>query len=803
MRFRPLILFFLIAFGLSLGCAYYNTFYNAKKFYNAASAERKKRMRTQVVELSPEEKEQLKRQGITSSSDANRPSSQEMQSYQQAIEKASSLLEFYPKSKYVDDALMLLGESFFHRREFSKALRKFQELSELYPDSKFVPEARLLMAKTYLGLQEFDEAERQFRELSLDTKLKKSIREEAEYELAGLYYEKGNYELAAQEYSKAVRASVDKLMRAMSLYRLGECLIILKEYQEAPKILRQAVKESPNEDFKAQATFKLGQAQSLVKDYDAAVRTFADLLSKEFEVKRIPLIKLELANNLRAKRDLTGALKWYQNLIEEHKRTDASARAYFALGDIEEFVRGDYKKAKEDYDLVRGEFANSLIAPEAKRRSDNIAALQELKNGIAQLEGRATESDSTAAGKGGKNGQQAQELEKDDAPIDLSLDAMWVNYAGRDRPPPTTLQNMTAADLQRAAVVRERQLQAGAAADSTVGTAAGLAKAPLDSAALAKEAEKNKQLKLVQLAQKQLSLAELLLFNFNKPDSAIEYYLKVIEGNVDSSMSARALYSLGYVFRSLKQDSSLADSIFKKLLNMYPKTAQAEGARRIVGLPITNDKVDSAQLLFLKAEEAYWEKKDHRQALDLYKAACQCSPKSPYAKKAEYAIGWLYENALHDNEQALAQYKQIVEEDPESFYAKELKTRLAAFDRAKKQEEDRQKAIADSLAKLASAPAQAAKDSSAAAVAGDSTKAVDGSNPATVPGASPPGIISQATGDSAKTTNAGVKGDSLKAEKKTTAQEKSENKKEPIEGSNLDEKKLPEPATAKASPDST
>ncbi len=788
---------------MSLGCAYYNTFYNAKKFYNTASAERKKRQRTQVVELSPEEKEQLKRQGITSSSDANRPSSQEMQSYQQAIEKASSVLEFYPKSKYVDDALMLLGESFFHRREYSKALRKFEEITELYPDSKFIPNARLLMAKTYSGLQKFDDAERQFRELALDTKLEKSIREEAEYELAGLYYEKGNYDLAAQEYSKAVGSSVDKLMRAMSLYRLGECLIILKEFDEAPKIFRRAVKESPNEDFKAQATFKLGQAQSLVKDYDAAVRTFDDLLSKEFEVKRIPMIKLELANNLRAKGDLAGALKWYQNLVEEHKRTDASARSYFALGDIEEFVNGDYKKAKENYDLVRGEFASSLIAPEAKRRSDNIAALQELKNSIAQLEGRTTTADSTVAGKDGKNGEKGQEVEKDDAPIDLSSDAMWVNYAGRDRPPPTTLQNMTAADLQRAAALRERQQSEGVAADSTVGATQGLVKAPLDSAALAKEAEKNKQLKLVQLTQKQLALAELLLFNFDKPDSAIEFYIKVIEGDVDSSLSARALFSLGYVFRSVKKDSSLADSIFKKLLTLYPKAPQAEGARRAVGLPLANNKVDSAQLLFLKAEDAYWEKHDHRRALTLYKEASERFPKSHYGRKAEYAIGWLYENALHDNEQALAQYKQIVDGDPESFYAKELKTRLAAFDRAKKQEEDRQKAIADSLAKLASAPPQAAKDSASVAVAADSNKNADGSDNKTGSGAPPMGISSQAAGDSANAANTNVGGDSLNAANKDAGQLKHENEKLPIEGKTPDEKRPPDPIPAKAPPDST
>ena len=105
------------------GCAYYNTFYNAKKFYREAEKERQKRERTQVVELSPEEQERLRRSGFGRGTDLNRASTTEMQNYQRAVEKASKVLEFYPKSKYIDDAIMLLGECFYYRREYSKALR--------------------------------------------------------------------------------------------------------------------------------------------------------------------------------------------------------------------------------------------------------------------------------------------------------------------------------------------------------------------------------------------------------------------------------------------------------------------------------------------------------------------------------------------------------------------------------------------------------------------------------------------------------------------------------------------------------
>ena len=432
---KSLLIIFLSSFVLSSGCAYYNTFYNATKFYKEAEKERKKREKTQVVELSAEEEAQLKKSGLSGSDTKNRASQQEMQNYQQAIERASRVLEFYPESKWVDDALILLGKCFYYRRDYKKGMRKFDEILQLYPNSEFIPETRLLKARTYIGLEEFDTAEEMLQEISADESVPKTIREEAKFELGGLYFKKENYVLAAENYRSSARSAKDKLIKAMAQYRLGECLVRLENFDEAPAVLRKAVKEAPNEDFLSQAMFKLGQAYSINGDYDRSIKTFRNALAKEYDVKRIPRIKLELANNLKQMGDLGEAIKWYENIIEEHKRTDASARSYYALGQVEEFISQDYIKAKEHYDLVRSEFSSSLIAPIAKERSTNIQTFLELNDDIARLEGRAVAADSLS------DGSTVEEADvRDNGPIDLTADGMWINYSGRDRPPPMGLR---------------------------------------------------------------------------------------------------------------------------------------------------------------------------------------------------------------------------------------------------------------------------------------------------------------------------------------------------------------------------
>jgi tetratricopeptide (TPR) repeat protein len=692
---RVLIKFRVLALSAMLllsGCAYYNTFYNAKKAYREASKEREKRFRNQVVELSPEERENLRRSGQYDKLDTNKPTTTEMQNYQVAIEKASKVLEFHPDSKYVDDALMLLGQCFYHRREYAKAQRKFEELIEIFPNSEFLSQARLDLAKTFIGLKEYDKAESKLRDILASEEMDSDNQEEAAYELGGLYYEQANYELAAEEYKRTAERADDKLIQAMSFYRLGMCLFAVENYEPTPSILQKAVELSPNEDFKSQAVYKLGEALSYVGDFDAAIKTFSDLLSKEMNEKKLPMIKVKLADNLRFNSDYVESVKWYNEIIEMHPRTDASARSYFALAEIEEFVNQDLAKAQEYYELVRGEYTNSLIAPTAQERADDIKAYLGLLDEIAVLEGRKAISDSTDAGGEGADGEH-QGPKADDAPIDLSADGMWINYAGRDRPPPKSLTILTEEDRFRSQNQVVQSQGVGVEDDS-------LAAAPLDSAALAAQKAKEQEQKKYTIVEKKLALAELLLFNFDKPDSAVHVYLDILETTTDTTMAARALYSLGYTFDSVLRDHQIADSIYLRLVELYPHSRHAEGARLVLGFE-KEEKIDSAKVSFELAESMHREQKDFNAAIQLYKRLIKRYPESAYARKALLNMGWIYENDLYEYDKAIAIYQSLMELDAKSSYAKLVQPKLAAVEKAQKEKKAREKAIADSLKQAA------------------------------------------------------------------------------------------------------
>ena len=131
MRKKAVPLFLSLIFA---GCAYFNTFYNAKQFYKKAYHETKKNL-------------------------TSKPSSTENNYYQEAIDRSLTLIVKYPNSKYIDDALFLAGKSYYYRQEYFQAKRKFLELMSNYPDGPLTDEAKLWMARTQFALDEFEEAQ--------------------------------------------------------------------------------------------------------------------------------------------------------------------------------------------------------------------------------------------------------------------------------------------------------------------------------------------------------------------------------------------------------------------------------------------------------------------------------------------------------------------------------------------------------------------------------------------------------------------------------------------------------------------
>jgi predicted negative regulator of RcsB-dependent stress response len=74
------------------------------------------------------------------------------------IEKCSDLLQFNSETAYVEDALMMLGKSFYYQKNYQKSLRKFKELEESFPESSYLLESQLWIGKCQMRLKNYNDA---------------------------------------------------------------------------------------------------------------------------------------------------------------------------------------------------------------------------------------------------------------------------------------------------------------------------------------------------------------------------------------------------------------------------------------------------------------------------------------------------------------------------------------------------------------------------------------------------------------------------------------------------------------------
>jgi tetratricopeptide (TPR) repeat protein len=606
----------LAAFAAALlivqGCGgYYNTFYNTKKVYKEALEEQKRR-----------------------SSTDNRPGSGEIQKYDKAIEKASKLLQLHPKSRYVDDALLLIGECFYYKQEYLKAQRKFQELITLFPKSGFVPAAQLWLAKTGIELNDYAGAEQALKELD-EREKKGEMVDQGHYLRGEIYFRQEQYIQAAKEYEAAARKLDDAKTRGEAYRRLGECCMKLKQFDLAAAAFRRAsatIKNDVNLKFATQLQYAIAlKNDQKLNDALNALNT----MLKEFSAHRdLPLVKLEIAECTRLQGKIEAAIKQYTAIIENHQRTDASAAAFFALGEIYERNAGDFAKAKENYDNVRRESSRSEKLPEAERRSKAIGSLIKLKEAIATLE---RQRGALTGGKAETTRRLAESKNK--RPDDERRPISHIPRRARNLAPETVAGGSTPKDPQKVSA---------------------------------------------ELAKNKILLAELYLFNFNHPDSAMREYLDVFEFFPQTEYAPQAMYSLAYILGDAPATLAMRDSILQVLAGNYGMTPQGQGARRRLRRADTLSLTPTLPDLLRQAEKNLLEQKDPQRAVRLYQEFLERQPDSKYAPQSLYAMGWIYEHELSDNKQALAAYKKLIETYPDSPMARRVRPKVTAVEQPAK-----------------------------------------------------------------------------------------------------------------------
>ncbi|MBX2992232.1 MAG: tetratricopeptide repeat protein [Bacteroidetes bacterium] len=640
---RFFLSFLILTFGFFSGCsvvdfigAYFNTYYNASKLFTEAETEI---LKAPVRQTTRTERPFLAPFDIQPQTKAK---------FTTVIEKCSKLLQYHPESKLVDDALLMIGKSYYYQNEHQSAERKFKELLEAYPESDLALETRLLLANTYYRSNDKAAAATVARELFDHARSEKEegIASGAALVLAHIESENKNLQTAIAYFKTAGELAESDGDQADAFRREAAHHEQLEQYADAAEAFRRS-EQASNDHFKI-AQARIGRARMLSKleQHRQSIELLESLIENQNYREMFGDIDLEIGNVYRDEKDYASAEAQYRYVDTAYARTEASANSYYQRGLMYEHIFFNFDSARAAYDKGRGEVPQAEVTPLLAKRSDYLNRYFTLKKAIA---------------------------------LNDSIKQFILN------PDTTKSDTVTIEVTEHDTTVTDTTVGVALAKPESVAQAAPvIPPPPLDTVH-------------ARLAFNISELAGVFYTSMELADSAKYWYSLLMHEYPESPYIPRALYTLAQIERADSGYSrSYVDSLHREILKRLPESEFAAESRRYLGLPPLVKAPDTTEASYRRAE-TFVHDGDFVSALSSFESIVATDSVSPFAAKAQYTIGWIYENVKVNNDSSVAHYQRLVRRFPNSEYASVVQHKLAEYAMLRQRELQEQKATNDSL----------------------------------------------------------------------------------------------------------
>ena len=352
--FPILILFITIS-----GCAYYNTFFNAEERY--AAGEKK-------IETSP-----------------NKEITPEIRKdFYTAIDKSWKLINIYgDSSSYADDALFLIGKSYFNVEEYLRAERHLKQFVNKYPLSELFIESQIWLGKTLIKLDKDDEALNYLlKVLAADSD--DELRAQAYYYMGQVYFKKEAFDLARSQFRNVTELSDNDDLRARSQFLFAESYFKVEDYTAASSNYEEALKYDAHPDILFPAVMQWMHCFRELDDYEGAIALLEKVASQGRFLFQKGIIEAEIGETYKIQGKFIEATEIYEDVLRKYPRTEGSAIAAFGMAQLFEFAYANLDSARSLYLQVTKEFRKSELKEEADRRAAILESYKKLHQNIAK-----------------------------------------------------------------------------------------------------------------------------------------------------------------------------------------------------------------------------------------------------------------------------------------------------------------------------------------------------------------------------------------------------------------------------------
>ena len=585
----------------------------------------------------------------------------------QVIDKCSNILAYHSSSSLVDNALLLIGKSFFYQMEYLKAERKFAELLAQFPNSSLALEAQLWYARSEEKLSKLSDGIRLGEATVVAAQTSKDIEIETQaHKLLGILYRRMDQtDKSITEYEKIISISTNDDAKGDAQISLGDIYFAGSQYKKSAEVYLQTQDYTSdiysNYYSKLRAAIAYREIGEQKKGLTLVNAMIDDFRNKEY----LPSIFFEQANNYVASGRRDEAISVYNYVDTSYARTEYAVRSAYQLGMIFEKELGLYRRAMKYYSELTTAVVSSILA-DGRRKYTGLSRYFDARNRLRTADSLLfVLSDTTrkiihdtlslaAADSTGKIIHDTLSLAVVDSTGKIIHDTP--SLAAAD----STQQKFAQTDSIQKYFTNDSLKARYSLSDTSHRKPGQIAVKPVMISADSLRVLKS-------LAAQELG--DIFYSEVVEPDSAFYWYNQSLKLNNNRSRSPRILYILAELSRTNPEKKFPApEEYYSRLDNDFPESIYAEESLRLQGKANIVVKKDTASEYYAQSEKQI-DDKQYEKAIGTLRSLIQSFPKSPYAAKSEYAIGWILENRLEQPDSAVAQYKRVVKNYRETSYA--------------------------------------------------------------------------------------------------------------------------------------
>ncbi len=626
--------FLIIIPVLFVSCAYFNTFFNAQERYKEAfKAQQNSKSKTVAGNVK--------------------------KNFDSVIMKCWKLIDVYgDSSEYADDALLLIGKSYYNIQDFPKAQRVLEQFILKYSQSVLLADAKLWLARTFLAQENEEDALKILNHI-FESKVKTDIAAEAFYILGDLYFNKEQYDLSIENLNRCVDIVSDEEIFANAQFLLGDAYSKLGQHENAILHYQKLKGLDIPQLQEFQASDKIVDALIALKKYDEAEIDLKKMLRYQKFKPQFSLIETKLGERYREEGDIEFARSHFEDIFKKYPKSEGATLSSYYLAQLYEFNFVQFDSAQKYYNLVKNLNSYPDIVDDALNKNTLFKEYLKIRDQL-----RKDRTDLTSLARGDSTlidsvtiAADSLETESDKMSSVFDLNNSSEKELGLD--------NNLQAEFDKADTLQSGEQRSESIEDDH---------SNIEKIVQPKKKAVSRSAEQVQnsYVKNSFAKAEFFLLKYENSDSAECSYTKFIQEFSDSALTPKAYYSLYYIYTNKGSDSEKSDSLRNIILSNYPDSPYSYkilGKENEIVKQTENMDDDTLNPLFFQAEKLR-DNKDFKKAIKIFQEIADTDSGSTAAQKSRYYSAYIFEHDLADIPRAVSEYTKLAKEYPGTQYAK-------------------------------------------------------------------------------------------------------------------------------------